>query len=626
MSQTGFGSGMKDRESSYERDRGMSPVKSESTLDRAAMSLTGFGTRANARLEIPIREPSYERESINPDRSAMPKTGFSSKDIVESGYGREFDLNRISSPKGIMSFTGFGASPKARLESPYNRESILGRGRVASPKVEIERQFDRAAMTMTGFGVGSKVRIDRENSMNRERVSSPKADIDRYSGRVGRISSPKQEINRYADRAERIYSPKQDIDRSINGYDKFSSSRVPNPNLNKDRTLENNSRISNPKTEIDRLSYKQEVSTSTRLSNPKAEIDRTSGRGETSVGGRISSPKPNINSRLDLTSSPTQKPISHTQSFTESYCSPHRTNLRSPSFKPAGATSPLKSSLRNTNTGSDDLSSSYRRSFAESVRFSPTLEISAPQEYSANPPTSRPRLSLKQESSSLPESELANIFRHQINHFRDLEDAKVALASRPDFNTFDGYRLLDPQDKNYISALDLEDRLKELGVTCIQDEHILLMKHYSSHKDLRLRYYDFCDMVNPKNEQYAKLLVSRNSSGAASVYEVFTKETLDKIANTFRLFLEAEIVSERLRQNLENNKEFSLYDAFKAVDKDKNGFITLDEFETILADHGVAVTHKDLLSLMERYDKNRDGRVSYSEFVQEITPKSPKRY
>jgi Ca2+-binding EF-hand superfamily protein len=29
---------------------------------------------------------------------------------------------------------------------------------------------------------------------------------------------------------------------------------------------------------------------------------------------------------------------------------------------------------------------------------------------------------------------------------------------------------------------------------------------------------------------------------------------------------------------------------------------------------------------MERYDKNGDGRVSYGEFVQEVTPQSPRKH
>ena len=66
--------------------------------------------------------------------------------------------------------------------------------------------------------------------------------------------------------------------------------------------------------------------------------------------------------------------------------------------------------------------------------------------------------------------------------------------------------------------------------------------------------------------------------------------------------------------------------AFSDLDLDKSGFITMNEFESMLQHHGLPVTQADLQSLMERYDKNGDGRVSYGEFVQEVTPQSPKKY
>lgn len=35
------------------------------------------------------------------------------------------------------------------------------------------------------------------------------------------------------------------------------------------------------------------------------------------------------------------------------------------------------------------------------------------------------------------------------------------------------------------------------------------------------------------------------------------------------------------------------------------------------------VSNNDLQTLVSRYDRNNDGKVSYGEFLNEITPKSP---
>jgi len=70
---------------------------------------------------------------------------------------------------------------------------------------------------------------------------------------------------------------------------------------------------------------------------------------------------------------------------------------------------------------------------------------------------------------------------------------------------------------------------------------------------------------------------------------------------------------------------FNVYEAFKALDKNDIGSFSIDEFKELLLDHGIYATSNDLLNLVHRYDKNQDGKVTYSEFVSEITPKSPSK-
>lgn len=91
------------------------------------------------------------------------------------------------------------------------------------------------------------------------------------------------------------------------------------------------------------------------------------------------------------------------------------------------------------------------------------------------------------------------------------------------------------------------------------------------------------------------------------------------------MILENEAAIERLRVRIAKRPYFSVHDAFKAIDRDDDGFITLEEFQSILERYGVYATSRDALNLMRRYDKSNRGKVSYSDFVQEIVPKSPTR-
>ncbi len=56
-------------------------------------------------------------------------------------------------------------------------------------------------------------------------------------------------------------------------------------------------------------------------------------------------------------------------------------------------------------------------------------------------------------------------------------------------------------------------------------------------------------------------------------------------------------------------------------DKDMNGIIGSDELRMVLGEHGFYATERELASLIEKYDKDRDNRISFTEFVEELTPK-----
>ncbi len=71
---------------------------------------------------------------------------------------------------------------------------------------------------------------------------------------------------------------------------------------------------------------------------------------------------------------------------------------------------------------------------------------------------------------------------------------------------------------------------------------------------------------------------------------------------------------------------FNNSDAFTAFDNANKNFITEEDFSSLLARHRFFATNKELSTIMDRFDKNKDGRVTYSEFVKEMTPKSPVRF
>eukprot|EP01080_Neovahlkampfia_damariscottae_P011615 gene11615-4857_t len=59
---------------------------------------------------------------------------------------------------------------------------------------------------------------------------------------------------------------------------------------------------------------------------------------------------------------------------------------------------------------------------------------------------------------------------------------------------------------------------------------------------------------------------------------------------------------------------------FKAFDRDGNGFIDRDElYKTMNDDLDVPITRQEVEDILQEADVNRDGKISYEEFVKSIT-------
>lgn len=95
----------------------------------------------------------------------------------------------------------------------------------------------------------------------------------------------------------------------------------------------------------------------------------------------------------------------------------------------------------------------------------------------------------------------------------------------------------------------------------------------------------------------------------------------------FDLAIKNEVQAESIRQSL-SRRSLNLYDAFKTIDKFDQGFITIEDFREVLEENGIFATNKDVSLLVERFKgvETGNGKVSYTEFAREMSPKSYRVY
>ena len=149
------------------------------------------------------------------------------------------------------------------------------------------------------------------------------------------------------------------------------------------------------------------------------------------------------------------------------------------------------------------------------------------------------------------EDELVRALREQISLEKELEQAKVSLVQRADFNLYDAFRVFDIDARGYITYSDLKSGLNEIGIFPTVEEIELYIKRYDKNQDHRIRFSEFSDSLIPHDAYYANLLNRRTSNDTRGrLYQrddCFLGETKIEFRNVWRTHFKVETYSESLR-------------------------------------------------------------------------------
>ena len=79
-----------------------------------------------------------------------------------------------------------------------------------------------------------------------------------------------------------------------------------------------------------------------------------------------------------------------------------------------------------------------------------------------------------------------------------------------------------------------------------------------------------------------------------------------------RSHMNSERTAEHIRQRLRLEGS-SIREAFEALDKAGKGHISSEDMNAVLDENRLNVSRNELKSFMDRFDKDKDGKVTYDE-------------
>lgn len=209
----------------------------------------------------------------------------------------------------------------------------------------------------------------------------------------------------------------------------------------------------------------------------------------------------------------------------------------------------------------------------------------------------------------LGEFRLARLLQQQAQTERKIDTIRQLLVQEPGFNSYQLFRFL-ANGKDFLSAADLMVFLQENHFVITRVDAQALLARYS--KNSTVSYQDFFATLElpslPVDNSF-----SSGRGGDLGAHKVLLAHKMKTEVETNR---NSAVLKELLAEELGSN----FYSAFRQADVKRSGYLTVDDMARILAKFSISLTDAELDCLLRKYDSNRDGRVSYLEFLTQLMP------
>ena len=213
-----------------------------------------------------------------------------------------------------------------------------------------------------------------------------------------------------------------------------------------------------------------------------------------------------------------------------------------------------------------------------------------------------------------------NFIREIMNIENQIENYKIELSLRSDFNIEDAFRIFELNGRGIINEADLKYGLNLLDIYASDKDIKLIMRRADIRKNNLISYADFFDLIVPFEKNYRNMIENRLPSNFIPKYnkaDVFMLSTKIYFQNLIRLIINLENQLEKLRYCLGDAKS-QLNCIFKNMDRCKRGFITDEDLNYFMKCNGICCTDREIGLAFIRFDKNRNGKVELWEIADEL--------
>lgn len=165
-------------------------------------------------------------------------------------------------------------------------------------------------------------------------------------------------------------------------------------------------------------------------------------------------------------------------------------------------------------------------------------------------------------------SPVFGLMQQQLDSERRVEALKQSLALHDDFSVQRVWNVLAAKGKETITASQLFDSLKGLGLNPDREATYLIFNRFLSEPDARWRAENVEELVAPSEKIHRQMLKSR---AAANDSKKLNKDTLILLKRLLKTYMEVELKNENCKKYVEKT---NLRKVFNEFDREERGYFT----------------------------------------------------
>mmetsp|Transcript_16959 Transcript_16959/g.30388 ORF Transcript_16959/g.30388 Transcript_16959/m.30388 type:complete len:689 (-) Transcript_16959:112-2178(-) len=229
-------------------------------------------------------------------------------------------------------------------------------------------------------------------------------------------------------------------------------------------------------------------------------------------------------------------------------------------------------------------------------------------------------------SSNLGQFRLARTLQEIAKGERQIEVARQLLVEEPGYSPCKLFKLIDVDCRGVVTGGALKRFLRKHNVYVNDEDVYSLIRRYGNCSPLN--YPTFMQSLEPIQSITPRTKnTTKNTKSALGIPPNGKAVSIEERLMVYKM--KTEVSVERtlkvMKELLAEDPGHSLRDAFRQADSNRSGYLTRPQIDAVLRQNDVFLTNRELVALLHKMDKDKDGRISYLDFLEELIPLSPSK-